>query len=62
MTGSVLIDETELARLTGIKRATWQNWRAKGEGPPYFKLGRLCRYRLSVVEHWIATREQVPHD
>lgn len=55
-----LIDERELARLTGIKVATWAKWRAKGEGPPYFKLGRLCRYRVSAVEHWIAERERVP--
>ena len=60
MTVSPLIDEKELSRLTGIKPATWAKWRASGEGPPYFKLGRLCRYRLSAVEQWLATREQVP--
>jgi predicted DNA-binding transcriptional regulator AlpA len=62
MTERVLIDEKELARITGIKHSTWAKWRANDEGPPYFKLGRLCRYRLSAVEDWIAAREQVPHD
>lgn len=60
MTKPTLIDERELARITGIKAATWAKWRANGEGPPYFKLGRLCRYRLEAVEHWLTTREQVP--
>ncbi len=60
MTELALIDEKELARLTGIKAVTWAKWRANGEGPPYFKLGRLCRYHLSAVEDWIAGREQVP--
>ena len=55
-----LIDERELARITGIKAATWAKWRANGEGPPYFKLGRLCRYRLGTVELWLIAREQVP--
>ena len=54
-----LLDDKDLARITGIKPSTWAKWRAKGEGPPYFKLGRLCRYRLSAVEHWLETREQV---
>ena len=58
MTLPSLIDEKELARLTGIKPATLAKWRATGEGPPYFKLG--CRYRLSAVEQWLAQREQVP--
>ncbi len=60
MTQPSLIDEKELARITGIKPSTWAKWRATGEGSPYFKLGRLCRYRLDAVEHWIEARAQVP--
>lgn len=60
MTKPDLIDEKELARVTGIKAATWAKWRANGEGPPYFKLGRLCRYRWPAVEAWLATNEKVP--
>ena len=59
MIDTPFIDEKELSRLTGIKPATWAKWRASGEGPPYFKLGRLCRYRLSAVEQWLSAREQV---
>ena len=60
MADPFLIDEKELVRLTGIKSSTWAKWRANGEGPPYFKLGRLCRYRWAAVEAWLASNEQVP--
>lgn len=28
----------------------------RGGGPPYFKIGKLCMYRLSDLEMWIAKR------
>ena len=28
----------------------------RGGGPPYFKVGKLCMYRLSDLELWIAQR------
>lgn len=54
----VLIDENELSARTSIKATTLQKWRATGEGPPYVKLGRLCRYRWEDVEAWLKTRER----
>ena len=40
---------------------TLRSWRYKGEGPPYIKVGRLIRYRLSDVEAWLE-RNTVNHE
>jgi len=31
---------------------TLRNWRVRGEGPKFLKIGRLVRYRLSDVLAW----------
>jgi hypothetical protein len=51
-----LLNDRDLARLTGRARSTWQKDRLKG-GPdalPYVRVGRLIRYRPKDVEDWIA--------
>lgn len=48
-----LIDENQLAELTGLAVRTLQAWRYRGDGPPYMKLGSAVRYRLSDVEEWL---------
>lgn len=58
--GYVMPDE-ELAPILGVSTSTLRHWRARGEGPPYFKLGdRLVRYRWSEVEEWLSDSRQVP--
>ena len=49
-----LIDDTELARLTGRCRSTIQKDRLAGRGLPFIKLGRLVRYRESDVTRYLA--------
>jgi predicted DNA-binding transcriptional regulator AlpA len=48
-----LISEKELALLTGRSVDTIQKDRLRGFGPPYFKIGRLVRYRPSAVQAWL---------
>jgi predicted DNA-binding transcriptional regulator AlpA len=47
------ISETEWERISGIKRQTSANRRHLGEGPPYYKIGRSVRYKLSEALAWI---------
>lgn len=52
---SALLDEKEVARLYALSTTTLRNWRAKGEGPRFIKLGkRAVRYRLADLETFIA--------
>ena len=43
--------------MTGATPGTLRYWRANGEGPPSFKMGRRVVYRRSEVEKWIAEQE-----
>ena len=49
-----LLREDEVAGHLGIPKRTIQAWRLRGEGPPFFKLGRAVRYRCSDLEAWLA--------
>ena len=51
-----LLTENQLADKTGISPRTLQKWRWEGGGPPYIKLGRSVRYRLSDVLEWLDER------
>lgn len=55
---SPLIDDKELARITGTSVSMWQKRRVTGNTPPFIKIGKVCRYRLSDVEDWLRTRER----
>jgi predicted DNA-binding transcriptional regulator AlpA len=57
---TALMDEKELCSTLGIAAVTATKWRAKGEGPPFVKLGRLVRYRRTEVAEWLADRHHEP--
>jgi excisionase family DNA binding protein len=42
----------QLAERTGIPAETLRQWRRRGTGPAYLKLGRSIRYRLADLEAW----------
>ncbi|MEP6862945.1 MAG: helix-turn-helix domain-containing protein [Deltaproteobacteria bacterium] len=50
------IDEKYLCAELGISSVTATKWRAKAEGPPFIKVGRLVRYRRTDVELWLDSR------
>lgn len=47
------LNDREIVKRTGISRATLQLLRSRGEGPVYFKVNRLVRYRWADVVAWI---------
>jgi len=48
-----LLPEKKLATLLSLKPATLRRWRTEGFGPPFFKVGRYVRYRLSEARAWL---------
>lgn len=47
------LNERQLCGQLGIAAVTARKWRARGEGPPFAKLGRLVRYAREDVEAWL---------
>ena len=51
-----LLTTDELADKLDVSPRTLQDWRHRGEGPPFVKLGDCVRYKWSAVEQWMADR------
>ncbi|MEW6490299.1 MAG: helix-turn-helix domain-containing protein [Thermodesulfobacteriota bacterium] len=51
-----LVAEREAASQLGMTVRALQNWRSRGEGPPYIKLGRSVRYSPEALERYVAER------
>lgn len=52
----VRLSNEEAAEYLGLKSATLNKWRCYGEGPPFIKVGRLVRYRLSDLDAFLMDR------
>ena len=50
------LDTTAAAARIGLSRSTLEKLRVYGGGPPYLKLGRLVRYRVTDLDAWLAER------
>ncbi|MBV9501044.1 MAG: helix-turn-helix domain-containing protein [Acidobacteriaceae bacterium] len=46
----------EAAKMLGIAEATLNEWRVRGQGPAYTKMGRLVRYPEHEVQRYIRER------
>jgi excisionase family DNA binding protein len=44
----------EVAKLLNVPVSTIYAWKRRGEGPPYYKIGRKLRYRKSDARKWLA--------
>lgn len=47
------MDESGAAAYTGHSPRTYQQWRYRGEGPPYIKCGKAVRYSLRDLDAWL---------
>ena len=54
-----LLNEHEAAVLLGVSVRTLQNWRLRGGGPPYQKLGSAVRYSTFKLRAWIECRSRL---
>lgn len=50
----------DVSARTGIPERTLSDWRSRGLGPAYLKIGRHVRYRNADVERWLDTRVVKP--
>jgi hypothetical protein len=50
---SDLLDEQEAAVILSKPAGTLRQWRSRGLGPPYVKLGMSIRYRRTDLERFI---------
>jgi predicted DNA-binding transcriptional regulator AlpA len=46
------LDEAGAAEKLGVSTGTLANWRWRGYGPPFLKIGRRVEYRVSDIEAW----------
>jgi predicted DNA-binding transcriptional regulator AlpA len=49
-----LLTQGEVKEITGLADSTLEQWRIKGKGPKFIKVGRLVRYRSSDLHAYIA--------
>ncbi len=49
-------DPRSAARYMGVSHYKLQQWRGRGEGPPYSKITRMVRYKRSMIDAWMAER------
>ena len=48
-----LLDQAGAASRLGKSEGTLENWRWKGYGPRYVKIGGAVRYRQSDLDYWL---------
>jgi predicted DNA-binding transcriptional regulator AlpA len=51
-----LLNEHDVARVTGLSVASVRRWRLLRQGPRYLKIGSAVRYRMEDISAWLATR------
>ena len=50
---TVTVSPEDLAERLGNTPDTLANWRWRGDGPPYVRVGRRIRYRLTDLAEWL---------
>lgn len=58
--GGDLVAESGAAAHIGRPVRTLQQWRYRGEGPPYIKVGGRVRYSLRDLDAWLLAHRVDP--
>ena len=51
-----LLNEHDVARITGMSVASVRRWRLLRQGPKYIKIGAAVRYKREDVSAWLNSR------
>ena len=51
-----LLNEHDVARITGLSVASARRWRLLRQGPKYLKIGAAVRYRPEDITAWLEAR------
>ena len=54
----ILVDTSEAARMLGVSASLLEKWRffREPDAPPYTKIGRCVRYRVTDLRAWAEER------
>lgn len=51
-----LLNEHDVARITGLSVASVRRWRLIRQGPRYLKIGAAVRYKVEDITAWLESR------
>jgi predicted DNA-binding transcriptional regulator AlpA len=51
-----LLNEHDLARITGLSVGSVRRWRLLKQGPKYIKIGAAVRYKAEDISAWLESR------
>ncbi|MGI8989558.1 MAG: helix-turn-helix transcriptional regulator [Bryobacteraceae bacterium] len=51
-----LLNEHDVARVTGLSVASVRRWRLLRQGPKYLKIGAAVRYKPEDISTWLESR------
>jgi predicted DNA-binding transcriptional regulator AlpA len=51
-----LLNEHDIARITGLSVASVRRWRLLRQGPKYLKIGASVRYKPEDIAAWLESR------
>jgi predicted DNA-binding transcriptional regulator AlpA len=51
-----LLNEHDVARVTGLSVSSVRRWRLFRQGPKYLKIGAAVRYKPEDISAWLETR------
>lgn len=51
-----LLNEHDIARITGLSVASVRRWRLLKQGPKYIKIGSAVRYNTDDLSAWLKSR------
>jgi predicted DNA-binding transcriptional regulator AlpA len=51
-----LLNEHDVARITGLSIASVRRWRLLKQGPRYVKISSAVRYRVEDLKAWLESR------
>ena len=57
-----LVSGKDVAGKFKLPEKTLAEWRSRGIGPPYLKIGRHVRYRPVDIETWLVSQAVMPTD
>lgn len=55
-----IMTEAQVSVYLEVPAITLKHWRYRGKGPPYIKVQRLVRYRLSDLRLWMDRNSRTP--
>ena len=56
MENKIVLNSQQAGAYLGCSESVLRLWRSQGQGPRYFRAGKLIRYRRTDLDAWIEAR------